>query len=62
MKPARIVFPGFWFGQSTLKEAQSLARRGVGGFCLYDEYGKKVAGNPYGYLQPFCIREETALC
>ncbi len=35
MKPARIVFPGFWFGKSDLKEAENLARRGVGGFCLY---------------------------
>ncbi len=35
MKPARIVFPGFWFGQSSLQEAEDLARRGVGGFCVY---------------------------
>lgn len=35
MKPARIVFPGFWFGESDLKQAEELARRGVGGFCLY---------------------------
>ncbi len=35
MKPARIVFPGFWFGQSNLKDAENLARCGVGGFCLY---------------------------
>ena len=35
MKPARIVFPGFWFGQSSLAEAEDLARRGVGGFCVY---------------------------
>ena len=35
MKPARIVFPGFWFGKSDLKQAQELAARGVGGFCVY---------------------------
>lgn len=36
MKPARIVFPGFWFGKSNLKKAEELARMGVGGFCLYN--------------------------
>ncbi len=36
MKPARIVFPGFWFGTSDLQKATELARRGVGGFCLYN--------------------------
>lgn len=35
MKPARIVFPGFWFGKSDLKQAQELAAQGVGGFCVY---------------------------
>ena len=35
MKPARIIFPGFWFGQSSLQDAENLARRGVGGFCVY---------------------------
>jgi len=35
MKPARIVFPAFWFGQSDLQEAVLLAQRGVGGFCVY---------------------------
>lgn len=35
MKAARIVFPGFWFGQSSMQEATELARRGVGGFCVY---------------------------
>jgi len=35
MKPARIVFPSFWFGTSNLREAILLARRGVGGFCVY---------------------------
>lgn len=36
MNPARIVFPGFWFGKSDVAEAESLARRGVGGFCVYN--------------------------
>lgn len=36
MKPARIIFPGFWFGQSDFKQAEELARQGVGGFCLYN--------------------------
>ena len=35
MNPARIVFPGFWFGKSDLAQAQELVRRGVGGFCVY---------------------------
>jgi len=35
MKPARIVFPGFWFGESNLAQAKKAAKRGVGGFCVY---------------------------
>lgn len=35
MNPSRIVFPGFWFGQSDLAQAEQLAKRGVGGFCVY---------------------------
>ena len=31
----RLVFPGFWFGKTSEEEALSLARSGVGGFCLY---------------------------
>ncbi len=42
MKPARIVFPGFWFGQSDIKEAETLARRGVGGFCVYGGTAKQT--------------------
>lgn len=34
MKPARIVFPRFCFGQSDWARAEELARRGVGGFCV----------------------------
>ncbi len=35
MQVARLVFPGFWFGKTSEAEAVSLARAGVGGFCLY---------------------------
>ena len=30
-----LIFPGFWFGKTQRKEALELARRGVGGFCIY---------------------------
>lgn len=61
MKPARIVFPGFWFGESSLQEAQDLARRGVGGFCVYggtaeetrDFTRRMTEASPYGRLL-FC--------
>lgn len=61
MKPARIVFPGFWFGQSNLKKAEEWARQGVGGFCLYGATAKKAHDfikrmqdvSPYGRLL-FC--------
>lgn len=61
MKPARIVFPGFWFGKSNLQEAADLARRGVGGFCLYggkaqqmQDFIKRMEDvSPYGKLL-FC--------
>ncbi|WP_428071556.1 glycoside hydrolase family 3 N-terminal domain-containing protein [Candidatus Avelusimicrobium alvi] len=61
MKPARIVFPGFWFGESSLQEAQELARRGVGGFCVYggtaeetrDFTRRMTEASPYGRLL-FC--------
>lgn len=36
MNPARIIFPGFWFGTSDLEQAEQLAKRGVGGFCVYN--------------------------
>ena len=35
MQVARMVFPGFWFGQTPEEEAIELAKLGVGGFCLY---------------------------
>ncbi len=35
MNVARLVHPGFWFGKTPLEEALKLAKRGVGGFCLY---------------------------
>jgi len=33
--PARLVFPGFTVGKQDPREAEELARLGVGGFCLY---------------------------
>ena len=42
MNPARIVFPGFWFGKSDVTEAEALVRRGVGGFCLYNATAVQV--------------------
>lgn len=42
MKPAQIVFPGFWFGKSDPVQAQELARRGVGGFCLYGGKAQEI--------------------
>lgn len=61
MKPARIVFPAFWFGQSDIKQAEELARMGVGGFCLYGGTAAQTlkltqrlnAVSPYGRLL-FC--------
>lgn len=35
MNRARLVHPGFWFGKTPMSEALALAKRGVGGFCLY---------------------------
>ena len=61
MKPARIVFPGFWFGKSDLQAATELARRGVGGFCVYGGTARQTwefvqrmnEASPYGRLL-FC--------
>lgn len=58
MNIARIVFPGFWFGQSDLAEAVALARRGVGGFCVYGGTAQQTAAfvqqmreaSPYNHL------------
>lgn len=58
MKIARIVFPGFWFGQSDLATAKQLARMGVGGFCVYGGTAEQTAAfvqqvreaSPYNYL------------
>lgn len=58
MKPARIVFPGFWFGQSDLQQAKELARLGVGGFCVYGGTSEETsaflsemrAASPYDHL------------
>lgn len=39
----RLVFPGFWFGKTKEEEALTLARKGVGGFCLYGGTKQQVA-------------------
>lgn len=31
----RLIYPGFWFGKTKLADALELAKRGVGGFCIY---------------------------
>ena len=35
MKTNRLIFPGFWFGKSSVDDAKKLATLGVGGFCFY---------------------------
>lgn len=58
MKAARIVFPGFWFGESELPQAKAQAARGVGGFCVYGGTAKQVRhftdavreASPYDHL------------
>lgn len=35
MKTNRLIFPGFWFGKSSVEDAKELASLGVGGFCFY---------------------------
>lgn len=58
MKAARIVFPGFWFGRTDLQHALELARRGVGGFCVYGGSARETAdfilrvreASPYDHL------------
>lgn len=58
MKPARIVFPGYWFGESELAEAKKQAKRGVGGFCVYGGTAKQTKqfaeavreASPYDHL------------
>lgn len=41
--PARLVFPGFTVGKQDPRDAEALARLGVGGFCLYRGTPKTVA-------------------
>ncbi len=43
MNIARLVHPGFWFGKTPLEQALALAKRGVGGFCLYGGTRAEVA-------------------
>lgn len=35
MKTSRLIFPGFWFGKTSVEDAKKLASMGVGGFCFY---------------------------
>lgn len=35
MNVNRLIYPGFWFGKTKKEEALELAKRGVGGFCIY---------------------------
>ncbi|MBR4681771.1 MAG: hypothetical protein IKP06_00470 [Elusimicrobiaceae bacterium] len=43
MNIARLIHPGFWFGKTPLEQALTLAKRGVGGFCLYGGTRAEVA-------------------
>lgn len=43
MNIERLVHPGFWFGKTPLQDALNLARKGVGGFCLYGGTKQEVA-------------------
>lgn len=43
MNVNRFVFPGFWFGKTAEADALSLARSGVGGFCLYGGTKQQVS-------------------
>lgn len=35
MKTNRLIFPGFWFGKTSIEDVKKLASMGVGGFCFY---------------------------
>lgn len=35
MRTNRLIFPGFWFGKTSVEDAKKLAAMGVGGFCFY---------------------------
>ena len=37
----RLIFPGFWFGKTKREDALELAKRGVGGFCIYGGSSEK---------------------
>lgn len=43
MNIARLIHPGFWFDKTPLEQALVLAKRGVGGFCLYNGTREQVA-------------------
>ncbi|NLO90614.1 MAG: hypothetical protein GX410_01295 [Elusimicrobia bacterium] len=38
----KLVYPGFWFGKTDPADALALAKRGVGGFCLYGGSAREV--------------------
>lgn len=42
MNPARLVYPGFWFGKTSIDDACKLAEMGVGGFCVYGGTAKEI--------------------
>ena len=44
MKTNRLIFPGFWFGKSSVDDAKELATLGVGGFCFYGGTPEELKG------------------
>lgn len=42
MNIARLIHPGFWFDKTPLEQALALAKRGVGGFCIYGGTRQRV--------------------
>ncbi|WP_428897154.1 beta-glucosidase [Parelusimicrobium proximum] len=43
MNIARLIYPGFWFGETDVKDAERWAAEGFGGFCLYGGSSKEIA-------------------
>ncbi len=44
MKTNRLIFPGFWFGKTSVEDAKKLAAAGVGGFCFYGGQAEELKG------------------
>ena len=42
MNIARLIHPGFWFDKTPLEQALTLAKRGVGGCCIYGGTREKI--------------------